>query len=343
MPSDSRLLTSQCVPLFLRHLEARGLDTAALKRRYALPRDVERQAEVKLALSRVWSLSDACAALAQDDLLGFHLATEPLGETYGLLRYAVLHSATAQEALGRLVKSGALVNELVTFTVVEKPARGTVVLEHALPGQRACVGRQCNEFFVGLFVSVARELMGDQFKLVSVRFAHEEHSQGDALRASLGCRVAFGDGVNSIEFRTAGLERPLVRADPQLAKMLDQQAQRELAGRSRPRASTAAARVMALLPQLHAKGDVTVAAAARRLGVGSRSLQRALAAERKSFRAVVDVFRRRVAEADVRAARRSFDDIAQGLGFSDVRAFRRAFKRWTGKTPSRFRARKPRG
>ncbi len=78
---------------------------------------------------------------------------------------------------------------------------------------------------------------------------------------------------------------------------------------------------------------------ARLLSVSTRSLRRRLRSEGSSFAAIVE-------QATADAARRMLEDraasireIAYRLGFSEPSAFHRAFKRWTGTTPSAWRAR----
>jgi AraC-like DNA-binding protein len=46
-----------------------------------------------------------------------------------------------------------------------------------------------------------------------------------------------------------------------------------------------------------------------------------------------------VAFEQLRESRASISDIAEQLGFQEPSAFHRAFKKWTGESPGRYRAR----
>ncbi|MNP43174.1 DNA-binding transcriptional regulator AraC [compost metagenome] len=49
--------------------------------------------------------------------------------------------------------------------------------------------------------------------------------------------------------------------------------------------------------------------------------------------------RRGVAFEQLRESQASIGDIAEQLGFQEPSAFHRAFKKWTGESPGRYRAR----
>ena len=77
---------------------------------------------------------------------------------------------------------------------------------------------------------------------------------------------------------------------------------------------------------------------AHRLGLGRRTLQRALQSEGTSFREV----KAGVIEARARTllaeTHLDIEAIARALGYDEPNSFRRAFRNWTGQTPSAYRA-----
>jgi len=104
-----------------------------------------------------------------------------------------------------------------------------------------------------------------------------------------------------------------------------------------PHASSTADRVREILSK---EPDTGIARVARRLGMSSRTLQRALASEGARYLEMAREARR--VEAEQRLLRgEPMSEIAYALGFNDVPAFHDAFQRWTGATPGEFRARGP--
>jgi AraC-like DNA-binding protein len=81
----------------------------------------------------------------------------------------------------------------------------------------------------------------------------------------------------------------------------------------------------------------SVAKLAERLHVSERTVHRMLAREGIDFSKAVDIHCQRRAETLLRKGQ-STEAVAADLQFADERSFRRAFQRWTGTSPSAFRA-----
>ena len=93
----------------------------------------------------------------------------------------------------------------------------------------------------------------------------------------------------------------------------------------------------AIEPML-ASGVVSVDRVARELGMSRQTLYRRLKAESVTFEEILEAKRRQLAIRYLKFDRESVKAAAYKLGFSDPAAFSRAFKRWTGLSPSAFRA-----
>lgn len=77
---------------------------------------------------------------------------------------------------------------------------------------------------------------------------------------------------------------------------------------------------------------------ASQLGMTARTLQRRLGERETTFQPLVDGVRRRYAERYLSDDRLAVAEIAFLVGFADPSNFHRAFRRWTGTTPTAFRA-----
>lgn len=83
-----------------------------------------------------------------------------------------------------------------------------------------------------------------------------------------------------------------------------------------------------------------IEAVASELAVSARKLQAALAAEGTSFSTILNDARRDLAMQYLDEKEISNAEIAYLLGYSEVSVFSRSFKKWTGKTPSKYAGRK---
>ena len=87
-----------------------------------------------------------------------------------------------------------------------------------------------------------------------------------------------------------------------------------------------------------ASDELTIERVARELGMSRQTLYRRLKAEGVTFEGILEAKRRSLAIRLLGIQRVSVKAAAYKLGFSDPAAFSRAFKRWTGVSPSRYRA-----
>ncbi len=86
------------------------------------------------------------------------------------------------------------------------------------------------------------------------------------------------------------------------------------------------------------QGELGLKRFADLVGLHPRRVQRILLANRTSYRQFKEDIRRSIALDMLSAPNSPIAEIAAKLGFSGPSAFDRAFKTWTGKTPSQFRA-----
>jgi len=78
-------------------------------------------------------------------------------------------------------------------------------------------------------------------------------------------------------------------------------------------------------------------AVCRRLGVGTRTLQRRLQDEGTTFQQTLDTLRDSLAHHYLRNTALSGAEISFLLGYEDANSFARAFHVWTGRTPQAVR------
>jgi AraC-like DNA-binding protein len=71
--------------------------------------------------------------------------------------------------------------------------------------------------------------------------------------------------------------------------------------------------------------------------MSSRTLQRKLSTEGKTFKQILKSVRKKLAMEYLKDERLSFSEISYLLGFSEQSSFTRAFKNWTGVSPTQAR------
>jgi len=327
-------MRSQLVRPFLARVRAAGGDAPALLARLGLPADALDAAEVVLPLGAMVAFGDAAAVAAGDPFLGVHVAETLDRGTYGVVEFACRSAPTTREALRRIARYMALLNEIVFVTFDE--ASG--VVEQKVPGWPLCVGRQANEFFVAMLLHQARQLSGRPCIPEQVWLAHPLPADTAELRRAYGtARLEGGAGRNALALSAEELDAPLRSSDPQLLSILDKHAAGELASRGGPNRFLGQVRQL-VQEALVAFGAPALADTAGALRMSPRTFQRRLADEGTSWQALVDSVREATARSRVLDRSVPLGEIAYQCGYAELSAFLRAFKRWTGTSPTEMRA-----
>lgn len=314
----------------LRALAARGLDADAIARRAGIdPAALGPDARVpRAALTRLW---EAAVEASGDPAFGLEVARHPAQTTFHALGYAVAASLTLKEALERIIRYRRLIGDVLELRLVEAGDRYRFEIDvSAQPG----VPPQAVDALAAVCVRQARALHAPRrCDPLAVTLTRAAPADVTPYRRVFHVAVRFGAPRNALEFARADLEDRLPAGNAELARGNDEVMVRYLA---RLEQSRLASRVQQALLDALPDGAPSKTAIARTLGMSARNLQRHLAAEGTSFKALLDEARVSLARTYVAEGRLSVTEIAFVLGFADTSTFSRAFKRWTGMSPREF-------
>jgi AraC-like DNA-binding protein len=154
------------------------------------------------------------------------------------------------------------------------------------------------------------------------------------LNQILRTPVEFDAELDLVSFARDDCMRPLDTANADLARVNDEIARQYLEQLDR---SSLRDRVRECLMLRLAQGELVAEDIAAALHLSLRSLQRHLADEGSSYDQMLDETRLELARSYLRG-HYSISEIAYLLGYADASCFSRAFRRWTGQTPTQFRA-----
>lgn len=151
--------------------------------------------------------------------------------------------------------------------------------------------------------------------------------------AALGAPIRFGEAETGFYLSPADLATPLPTADPRARE----RALSTILAAPALIAETWTHRTRHVLRGLLLEGRSGMPDVARSLGVGDRTLRRALSREGTTFEAVRDSVRLTMAQDLLAMSRLQIADLALTLDFATPSAFIHAFRRWTGETPAAWR------
>ena len=266
-------------------------------------------------------------------------AMATLGEGgVGVLHYVARHSATVGLGLRRVVQYYALTSSVADCELVDQVSPARLELR-----QRPYVLAPVRGLISGLWcvsnVTMLRQMLGRDFQPIDVELEMPSPEVSDlhAYEMALRCPMRFDAPRSAVTLAPAVLGERVHGADPVLEAAVIKYAAELLDRPDADGADAIRSRLRRHLVGNMQSGHVALQAAARHLGMTTRTLQRRLRDEGTSFNALLDDVRRDVALTQMRGRRQSIDELAFVLGFEKTSSFHRAFKRWTGLTPGEFR------
>ena len=184
-------------------------------------------------------------------------------------------------------------------------------------------------------VRMRRHVTESHYAPARIDLVRQRPDNAAAYEKQFACPVRFGCERNELVSELRWLDCPLPMANAMAYRLSRQWLEREFA-----RSDTASELGLAVERAIRRALPSTVSPAdlAKSLSMSERGLRRKLVQEGLGFRNLLDKVRKARALQLTLGATSSLLDIAVQTGFSDTRAFSRAFKRWTGESPSTFRA-----
>jgi len=251
-------------------------------------------------------------------------------DRYGTLGIAFYVSRTLGVALRRLCRHHDLLTDSGHWH--ERTEGNRVVVRWSRETGGRLGAQLANEQVLASFATVLRQI-SDRAQILAVRMQHRIADDAE-YREHFGAPIEYDAGEDAIVALAETLELPARAADPHLERFI--LAQLEAAsGGAKPQSS--AMEVSETLSELLPDGLPTLDDVAARLQTTERTLRRRLADEGTSFEQLLTTLQRERASALLKTSS-PITAIAHAVGFTDASAFSRAFKRWTGTSPSDYRA-----
>jgi AraC-like DNA-binding protein len=283
---------------------------------------------------RLWAIAEEVTG---DTDIGLHIGENAHPATLGLVGYVMLCSTDLCEALSKLIRFTNLLTDGVSGNLNEHGRLFDIDIEIARDRENFLIEtpRQPIESSFSAIVTVARFLTGKSLPLREVWFEHSRPKSVLEHRRIFGRTVLFSQPKNKLVVAGEALRYPVLLANRSLLPSFEAQAEQILNGMASKETRTDLVR-REIVKKL--KGDVPgIESAARELNVSARTLQRELASEGTSFRAILEEVRREISLKYLRDKKVSIAEVSFLLGFSEPSAFHRSFRRWFGKTPQSFR------
>ena len=293
-----------------------------------LPLGLIKARNTKLPQQDVLGLHENAARAAGDELFGLRIGQKMQPEDFGTFARYALQAPDLATMLTRFERGLRYHQTGATFQSAQQG--GLVHWSYRL-NEPCRIGRRhhANHIIMPM-LEAARRFAGEAWHPLWIELEADPGPWARGIEDILRAPARFGCPANSLVFDQAILRRPN-RKVPPLEQQFTIYDLRRLVTEEPPRTAVDQTQAVIRLRLMNREADIEGAAAKMRMG--TRTLQRALAAEGTSYRAIADAVRYQQAIELLAEGTNSVTGIAAALGYSDDSHFIRAFQRWDGQTP----------
>jgi AraC-like DNA-binding protein len=271
--------------------------------------------------------------LTKEPGIGIHLGMQMSVTCLGMIGFAAMVAKNVREALVVSIQFLQLRCPAIRIELEEDNNMAYLYFYQPLPDyQLSEAGLTCLLVGIG---QMGQALSGQKLTGIGeVSFVEPDYFP--RLSHLLSSGIYFDQPYNRLTFPAGYLDKPLIMADPQAARLAREQCKRALSV-----ASGSDERIASLTRELvydEVLGFSDMDEIAGKLNMSRRTLQRQLADEHTSFSDIVEQLREVKANKLLCHSDLSIAAVAERLGYTDTANFNRAFKRWKGQTASQFRS-----
>lgn len=312
-------------------LDELGVSVSAVLRRAGLPQDTFEQPRVLVTTEELFALWQAIGEVSTDRAIGLKLGSETRIERFHPSGIAALSTANFAAAIDNMARYKQLTcpEEMLQETKGDEwRLRFHWLL--AIETEPSVLTEYCFAWIL----TIARRGTGKQISPLKVELI-QPRSDVRTLEKHFGCPVACGARQNAMVFHRADAECPFITRNAELLAMLAPQFDEELKRCQSENSFTELVR--GAIQESLTGHRPTIEEIARRLHIGSRTLQRRLQDAGSSYQRVLDEARHQMACHYLRNSMLELNEAAYLLGYEDAGSFVRAFRAWEGVPPGHWR------
>jgi AraC-like DNA-binding protein len=273
-----------------------------------------------------------CAEIANCEHFGVLMGQEVSLYSVGLLGLLVKHSPDVETALRNLARYFHLHSRGSSISLEEQGS--TAILGFRIHTGGVDGNNMVSDGALAILFNVMRELCGPGWKPTEILFMHNEPANIAPFRQFFKVRMRFSAEQNALVFASSCLKQALPEVDSEVLQMVQKQID-SLATRHEDNFPE---QVRSVLRAALVSGEFRADQIAALFSIHPRTLNRRLVAFGFKFHELLDETRFEMAGQLLTNSSLGISEIALMLHYADARSFIRAFRRWSGKTPARWRA-----
>ncbi|AUX78629.1 AraC family transcriptional regulator protein (plasmid) [Sinorhizobium fredii] len=316
---------------FWQSLERLGLRPSAVLRQARLPATLHLDNSAVISTTQLFAIWNAIETLSADPAFSIRMVSETSTANHKLAIVVASYAADFRDAIARLDRFNRLCSpDRLCFE--ERDGKVAVTIEW--PAGTEPEPPLSVDASFALVLELGRRGTGRHLRPISVELRRPKPGT-DRHAIFFDCPIHFGTERDRMVLNAPDLDLPFPGHNPELIHMLTPalaDAVREIEA-----LATVGEQVKGTLKRTMASGRHDVAAVARDLGLSERTLQRRIAAEGQTFRALLTEARQELGRQLLSDLTIDVEEVAYLLGYQDANSFYRAFREWENMTPGHWR------
>lgn len=312
-------------------LESLGANPAEVLADVGLDLDLFEDPNNRIAFTARGRMMEHCAKKTDCTHFGLLVGQKAGLSSFGLVGLLAKYSPDVGTALNSLVRFMHIHVRGATTTLKAGPELAEFEYQIYQPGAKG--NDQVGAGAVAVAHNIMRDLCGNDFKPIEVRFAHKEPADTEPFRTFFQAPLIFNTDQYAVVFSADWLNRRIAGTSPQLLDLLRKEIDKSEIGV----ADDLVQQVRALLRTTLVTGHASSDQVAKLFSMHRRTLNRHLNAQGLSFRDLADEVGFEISRQLLEDSEMEIVQIASLLGYSNASAFTRAFRRWSSTTPAAWR------
>jgi AraC-like DNA-binding protein len=312
----------------------RGMSEQELAQQSGISRKDIENLDARIPISKLNKIWDIAKDYTQQAEIGLYVGEEIDPARFSVVAQASFQCETLRDVLQVYARFFSIVNEAACLTLKEGDEWATLEFKSLSP-DCYCISEM--ERMVVTALARCDYLTGRRIKVQCFNFQHAQPEYIAKYQEVCKGELKFSQEQTGVVFKKSALDLKVKHGNPYLLSVLTSYAEKLL--RKVASSSDIKDKVRRFIRRhLAEDAELDVERAAKALNMSRHTLYRKLKKEQVSFQSLVEEVRQREAERYLKENKVSISEVAFLLGFSELSAFSRAFKRWTGESPAKFRA-----
>lgn len=312
----------------------RGMSEAVLAEKSGISKEDIDNLDARIPISKLQTMWHIAQEYTQQPEIGLYVGGDIDPARFSVVAQASFQCRTLRDVLQVYARFFSIVNESASLNLREDAEWATLEFTCLSPDWYSI-----SEMERMVITALARcdYLTGIKLRAKCFNFQHDEPSYVDVYKIFCNGELKFSQQQTGIVFKKSALDLIVKHGNPYLLSVLTSYAEK-LLNKVSPSSDIKTKVKSFIRKHLADDSELDVERAAKALHMSRHTLYRKLKKEDVSFQSLVENVRQKEAERYLLDNSVSISEVAFLLGFSELSAFSRAFKRWTGESPAKYRA-----